>query len=92
MLSLILTMVRLGVNVNGKSVQVSTSSALAAIDTGTTLIGGPSDGVQAIWSAVPGSQPLSGQMEGFFAFRKLSRTRCITNILIFVSYQHVHLV
>lgn len=61
------------VNVQGKSVQVATgSSALSAIDTGTTLIGGPYTDVAAIWAAVPGSQPLSGQMEGFYGFRQSS--------------------
>lgn len=74
----------LGVSVNGKSVTISTGSdALAAIDTGTTLIGGPTDGVQAIWAAVPGSQALSGQMEGFFAFREFT-SACIP----FVKSQH----
>ena len=55
----------------GKSVSIPTgSSALSAIDTGTTLIGGPSDAVGAIWDAVEGSQALTGQMAGFFAFRE----------------------
>ena len=55
----------------GNSVSIPTgSSALSAIDTGTTLIGGPSDAVQAVWAAVNGSQALKGNMEGFFAFRK----------------------
>ena len=57
--------------VQGQSVSIPTGqSALSAIDTGTTLIGGPSDAVQAIWDAVPGHQALTGQMEGFFAFRE----------------------
>ena len=57
----------------GKSVSLPTGSAAAsAIDTGTTLIGGPSDGVAAIWNAVNGSQQLRGQMEGFWAFREYS--------------------
>lgn len=61
------------VTVQGKSVQVATgSSALSAIDTGTTLIGGPSTDVAAIWAAVPGSQPLLGQMAGFYGFRRSS--------------------
>ena len=47
---------------------------LSAIDTGTTLIGGPSDAVQAVWAAVNGSQALKGNMEGFFAFRMRSLT------------------
>jgi cathepsin D len=60
-----------GVNVNGQNVQISTGAeALSAIDTGTTLIGGPTDGVQAVYAAIPNSQALSGQMEGFFAYRK----------------------
>ncbi|THH01104.1 hypothetical protein EW026_g1545 [Hermanssonia centrifuga] len=62
--------------VNGQNVQISTGdAALSAIDTGTTLIGGPTDGVQALYSAISGSQALSGQMEGFFAYRSSS---CVT--------------
>ena len=56
---------------NGKSVTIPTgNSALAAIDTGTTLIGGPSAAVASIWAAVPGSRALTGQMAGFFGFRQ----------------------
>lgn len=54
---------------NGNSVTPSSSETLAAIDTGTTLIAGPSDAVANIWSQVEGSQALSGQMAGFFSFR-----------------------
>ncbi|OCH87875.1 acid protease [Obba rivulosa] len=58
-----------GVTVQGQSVQIPTgSSALAAIDTGTTLIGGPTDAVAAIYAAIPGSSQLSGQMAGFYSF------------------------
>ena len=56
---------------NGQNVQIpGGADALSAIDTGTTLIGGPTDGVQAIYNAIPDSQALTGQMEGFFAYRK----------------------
>ncbi|KAF5381156.1 hypothetical protein D9757_009439 [Collybiopsis confluens] len=52
----------------GKSVSLGASSQLAAIDTGTTLIGGPSDAVQAFYQAVsPNSGPVKGQ-QGFFQF------------------------
>jgi hypothetical protein len=60
------------------SVQGSTLTAnpnaqsLAAIDTGTTLIGGPTAVVTEIYSKIPDSQPLSGQMQGYFSIRKTS--------------------
>jgi len=58
-----------GATVQGQTVQIpGGSDALSAIDTGTTLIGGPSDGVQAIWKAVPNSAALSGDMAGFFSY------------------------
>jgi len=58
------------VTVGGKSVGISTgSAALSAIDTGTTLIGGPSDDVAAIWAAVPGSAQ-SRTNQGFFTYRE----------------------
>lgn len=59
----------IGVTVDGKSVQSEGSGqAIAAIDTGTTLITGATADVQAIWAAVPGSAP-SGDQAGFFTFR-----------------------
>ena len=55
---------------NGKSVSVPTGNlAIAAIDTGTSLIGAPTAAVNAIWGAVPGSEPLTGEQAGYFAFR-----------------------
>ena len=60
-----------GVTVQGKSVSIPTgNAALSAIDTGTTLIGGPSDAVNAIYGAIDGAQPLGGSMQGFWAFRE----------------------
>ncbi|TCD66301.1 hypothetical protein EIP91_001547 [Steccherinum ochraceum] len=57
------------VTVNNNSVSIPTgNAALSAIDTGTTLVGGPSQAVQAIFQAIPNSVALSGQMQGFFAF------------------------
>ena len=61
---------RLDITVQGKSVKIATGDgAMSAIDTGTTLIGGPSVDVQSIWAAVPGSQPMDGNMQGFYSFR-----------------------
>jgi len=57
------------ITVQGKALQIPTNQGLAAIDTGTTLIGAPSALVSKIYSAVPGSKPLTGQYEGMYAFR-----------------------
>jgi hypothetical protein len=60
----------LDLNVAGKAVKIATgSAALSAIDTGTTLIGGPTADVNSFWASVPGSQPLSGQNVGYFTYR-----------------------
>lgn len=57
-----------GITVNGRTVTLP-SGNLAAIDTGTTLIGGPSAAVSAVYAQIPGSQPLSGNLAGFYGFR-----------------------
>ncbi|THH29261.1 hypothetical protein EUX98_g4933 [Antrodiella citrinella] len=68
------------VTVNGNNVQIPTgNAAISAIDTGTTLIGGPSSAVQAIFSAIPNSVALS-EMQGFFAFP------CTSNIEVSFSF------
>lgn len=60
-----------GVIVNGNTVNTGTGNS-AAIDTGTTLIGAPTAAVNAIWGAVNGAVPLSGNMSGFYTFRMYS--------------------
>ena len=81
----------LGLSVNGKSVEIATGNeAISVIDTGTTLIGGPSEGVQNLYAAIPGSQPFS-QMEGFFTFRKLSLRRIQRNSAFRLQYYGISL-
>ncbi|KJA26704.1 hypothetical protein HYPSUDRAFT_132772 [Hypholoma sublateritium FD-334 SS-4] len=68
------------ITVNGKSVQLEGSGqAIAAIDTGTTLITGATADVQAIWAEVPGSAP-SPDQTGFFTFP------CATQVNITLSF------
>ncbi|KAJ7906171.1 aspartic peptidase domain-containing protein, partial [Mycena leptocephala] len=56
------------VTVQGQSLNVSTDNgALAAIDTGTTLIGGPATEVRNLWGQIPGSGPIPS-LPGFFQF------------------------
>ena len=57
-----------GITVNGQTVTLP-SGNLAAIDTGTTLIGGPSAAVSAIYAQIPGSQQLPDNLAGFYGFR-----------------------
>ncbi|KAJ7767988.1 aspartyl protease [Mycena maculata] len=56
--------------VQGQSVSITSgNSALTAIDTGTTAIGGPTTDVAAFWAAVPGATAARGEdAEGFFEF------------------------
>jgi len=68
------------VTVQGKTVKVATgNAALAAIDTGTTLIGGPTADVEAIWAAVPGSSKIK-EMPGYFEFP------CSTQVQISMAF------
>jgi cathepsin D len=67
------------VTIEGKSISVSSSEGLAAIDTGTTLIGAPSDITTEIWSNVPGSVALTGQYQGMYSFP------CTTSVAEFVA-------
>ncbi|KAH9857278.1 acid protease [Lenzites betulinus] len=54
--------------VNGNSVTLdSGSGAYAAIDTGTTLVGGPEDAISALYAQIPGSAALSGST-GYYTY------------------------
>ena len=63
----------IALTVSGKSVSVPTGQAgLAAIDTGTTLIGGPTSAVNDLFSQIPGSMNLSQidpSLAGMFSIR-----------------------
>ncbi|KZT71687.1 acid protease, partial [Daedalea quercina L-15889] len=56
------------ITVNGNTVSLGSSSANAAIDTGTTLIGGPSDAVSAIYAEIENSEALTGDYDGYYSF------------------------
>ncbi|KAK2467877.1 hypothetical protein APHAL10511_000172 [Amanita phalloides] len=68
------------ITVGGAKIPISTgSAAVAAIDTGTTLIGGPTADIQAIYNAIPGSQALDNS-GGLYAFP------CTTNVSVTMSF------
>lgn len=45
------------------------SASLAAIDTGTTLVGGPAAIIQQMYSTIPGSVPGTGNYDGYYTYR-----------------------
>ena len=54
----------------GTSVSLpSGSGSYAAIDTGTTLIGGPSEYVAEIFAQIPGSTAGTGNFESYYTYR-----------------------
>lgn len=62
---------RTAITSQGSSISIpSGSSALAAIDTGTTLIGGPSSAIAEIYANIPGSQAGTGNLEGYYTYRE----------------------
>ncbi|KAJ3557477.1 hypothetical protein NP233_g11731 [Leucocoprinus birnbaumii] len=67
--------------VNGNSVSVPSGRAsYAAIDTGTTLVGGPSEAVQSIFEQIPGAQAGSGNFEGYYVYP------CNTNVTVQMGF------
>ena len=54
------------VGVNGKRVPLPPFQTV--IDSGTTLMFGPMDGVKKFYAQIEGSMPLTGDMEGFYSF------------------------
>lgn len=58
--------------VNSASITLpSGSSSYAAIDTGTTLIGGPAAQVAALYAQIPNSAAASGNYQGYYTYRTL---------------------
>ncbi|KAI0057208.1 acid protease [Artomyces pyxidatus] len=63
------TLPLVGLNVNGNAITLpSGSGSYAAIDTGTTLVGGPNDQISAIYAQIPNSNPASGNYEGYYTY------------------------
>jgi len=57
--------------VNGNSVNIPSGRAsYAAIDTGTTLVGGPLSAVGALFNQIPGAQAGTGNFDGYYIYRE----------------------
>ncbi|KAJ7890571.1 aspartic peptidase A1 [Mycena olivaceomarginata] len=67
--------------VQGSSLTVpSGSAAYAAIDTGTTLVGGPPDQIANVYAQIPNSQPGTGNYEGYYMYP------CDTSVTVTFSF------
>ncbi|KAL0955128.1 hypothetical protein HGRIS_004041 [Hohenbuehelia grisea] len=70
-----------GLTVQGNSVSLpSGSGSYAAIDTGTTLVGGPSAEIASLFAQIPGSAPGSGNFEGYYTYP------CDTDVTVTLSF------
>ncbi|KAF5328166.1 hypothetical protein D9619_013433 [Psilocybe cf. subviscida] len=69
------------VTVQGNTIQLPSGRAsYAAIDTGTTLVGGPSQYISQIFAQIPGSAPGTGNFQNYYTFP------CSTNVNISLSF------
>lgn len=70
--------------VNSNSVSLpSGQSSYAAIDTGTTLIGGPASQVAALYAQIPNSVAGTGNYDGYYLYRALpAYFSCRTNSVL----------
>ncbi|KAH8116621.1 acid protease [Phellopilus nigrolimitatus] len=72
--------------VQGQSVTIPTGNdALAAIDTGTTLVAGPTSAVEAVYAQIPNFQRQTGNLAGFFSFRA-SIQQCSTTVNVTMNF------
>ncbi|KZT43237.1 acid protease [Sistotremastrum suecicum HHB10207 ss-3] len=66
--------------VQGQNISITAGNALAAIDTGTTLIGGPPSIIAEIFAAIPGSAAGTGDYQGYFTYP------CKTQVVVQLSF------
>lgn len=65
--------VLIALTVQGSEVTLpSGSSSYSAIDTGTTLVGGPSDLIADLFAQIPDSEAGTGDYEGYYIYRTYS--------------------
>ncbi|KAJ6518768.1 aspartic peptidase A1 [Mycena sanguinolenta] len=67
--------------VQGNAVSIpSGENSYAAIDTGTTLVGGPPDQIAAVFAQIPDSQPGTGNFDGYYLYP------CSTTVTVTLSF------
>ncbi|KAJ6607475.1 acid protease [Mycena sp. CBHHK59/15] len=69
------------ITVQGSSITVdSGTNSYAAIDTGTTLVGGPSDQIASIYAQIPDSAAGTGNYDGYYEYP------CDTSVTVTLSF------
>ncbi|KAJ6581457.1 acid protease [Mycena capillaripes] len=69
------------ITVQGNSIQVNSGTdSYAAIDTGTTLVGGPPDQIASLYAQIPDSQVGTGNYEGYYMYP------CDTSVTVTLSF------
>ncbi|KAI0343023.1 acid protease [Trametopsis cervina] len=68
------------ISVLGTVLDLSSFPVLAAIDTGTTLIGGPPDAIAQLYATIPGSLVGTGNLTGYFTYP------CNTQVSVSLSF------
>ncbi|KDQ07158.1 hypothetical protein BOTBODRAFT_70522 [Botryobasidium botryosum FD-172 SS1] len=66
--------------IQGTTLGNTGTPSYAAIDTGTTLVGGPANVIAQIYSHIPGAQPAAGKLQGYYSYP------CSTNINIALNF------
>ncbi|RDX49660.1 acid protease [Lentinus brumalis] len=67
--------------VNGQSLSLDAGSAsYAAIDTGTTLVGGPADSISVLYAHIPRSEAFTGDSAGYHTYP------CNTNVTVTMNF------
>ena len=68
---------RIAIHVQGNLISLPTDSdSLSAIDTGTTLVGGPPQAISNIYAQIPGALPATGNFDGYYMYRKCLISCC----------------
>ncbi|KAF4610939.1 hypothetical protein D9613_006752 [Agrocybe pediades] len=69
------------ITVQGNTISIpSGQSSYSAIDTGTTLVGGPQEYISQIFAQIPGSQPGTGDFENYYTYP------CSTTVNVSLSF------
>lgn len=77
---LVLTDKCVALSINGNNVSLPTTDNAAAIDSGTTLIGGPPAAIDALFAQIPNSAAATGDYEGYYTYP------CSTTVSVALSF------